>query len=352
MNTVILAVAGGRKTQTIVDACHLSDHKSLVIGYTISSQNELRRRIGEDGVRRNVEVTGWFSFLMQHIIRPYLPKLYSGARLTGLDFDGDPGRYATGQPRFLSPDGRAYKLHIARLAYDVLTASDGSALDRLHYIYDKIYIDEIQDLGGWDLEILKALLQSPVSITMVGDLRQALLATEIRDTKNKQYRGEGLIGWFRKMERKKVLAIEQRPITYRCNQAIADFSDEIFDRALGYGATVSASTESNEHTGIFRVTEADATAYARQFDALCLRTSAASGSHQPLPFINFGVAKGQTAPHVLIYPTGTIRTFLNSRKPLTGKSACGLYVAVTRAQHSVAFVTDRPLQGLTAWSPP
>lgn len=350
MSTVILAVAGGRKTQSIVDACQWDDSKRiLVVGYTISSQEELRRRIHQGRIRTHTEVTGWFSFLMQHLIRPYLPLLYRGTHLTGLNFDGDPGRYTTGLGRFLDHDGRAYRLHIAKLAYEVMEASDGAVMDRLGRIYDEIFIDEVQDLGGWDLEIIAALLASSIQVTMVGDLRQALLDTEVRDPKNSGFRGEKLINWFLAMENKKLLTIEHRPTTYRCNQAIAEFSDTIFDPTLGYQATESASPESHPHSGIFTVSEARATQYQATYDALCLRHSVSSGRALQLPFLNFGVAKGRTAPHVLIYPTQTIRTFLATRTPLNGRTACGLYIAVTRAQHSVAFVTNQPVEGLTDW---
>lgn len=350
MSTVVLAVAGGHKTQSIVDACQSDESKKvLVVGYTISSQEELARRIHQGRVRTHAEVTGWFSFLMQHLIRPYLPLLYPGTHLTGLNFDGDPGRYATGLARFMDHDGRAYKLHIAKLAYEVMKASQGAAMDRLGRIYEEIFIDEVQDLGGWDLEIIEALLTSPIQVTMVGDLRQALLDTEARDPKNSGFRGEKLINWFLAMENKNLLKIEHRPTTYRCNQAIAKFSDTIFEPTLGYQATQSASSESHSHSGIFTVSEELAAQYQATFDALCLRHSVSSGRALQLPFLNFGVAKGKTAPHVLIYPTQTIRTFLATRTPLDGRAACGLYIAVTRAQHSVAFVTNQPVQGLTDW---
>ncbi|WP_235736816.1 hypothetical protein [Nocardioides alcanivorans] len=76
MNRAILAVAGGRKTQSIVDDCKScpDDRRILVLGYTTASQDELATRIraaGADG--RRIEVMGWFAFLLQHLVRPYLP---------------------------------------------------------------------------------------------------------------------------------------------------------------------------------------------------------------------------------------------------------------------------------------
>jgi DNA helicase IV len=61
-----------------------------------------------------------------------------------------------------------------------------------------------------------------------------------------------------------------------------------------------------------------------------------------LPFRNFGKVKGLTFDRVLIYPTSTITRFLTSGTQLAPRTACGLYVAVTRAKHSVAFVVPDP----------
>lgn len=354
MNRVILAVAGGRKTQSIVDDCKScpSDRRILVLGYTTASQNELLTRIRATGVHgHRVEVMGWFAFLLQHLVRPYLPLLYEGRRLTGLNFDGDPGRYAKGVNRFLDNDDRAYMLHLAKLAHDVATASNGSAIDRLEHIYDEIYIDEVQDLGGWDLDIVELLLRTRLTITMVGDVRQALLSTNIRDPKNAQYRHEKISAWFQLMEHRKLLKIEQAPTTYRSSQIIATLSDSIFDPSLGYAATVSASAETHEHAGVFTVREAHAIAYARSHGALCLRHSSAVAKHLDLPFITFGLAKARTVDHVLIYPTAKALQFLGGGARLEGRGACALYVGVTRAKHSVAFITDQELPNLTAWTP-
>jgi DNA helicase-2/ATP-dependent DNA helicase PcrA len=55
---------------------------------------------------------------------------------------------------------------------------------------------------------------------------------------------------------------------------------------------------------------------------------------------NFGAAKGMTADHVVIFTTGDIRKYLQSRDPevLAAETRSKLYVAITRARHSVAFV--------------
>jgi hypothetical protein len=59
--------------------------------------------------------------------------------------------------------------------------------------------------------------------------------------------------------------------------------------------------------------------------------------------MNFGVAKGSTFERVLIFPTEPILKYLEDREPAALKSPEDLYVAVTRARFSVAFVVPRIL---------
>lgn len=355
-NHLVLAVAGGRKTQSIVQACvdSPSERKILVLGYTRASQDELVTRINVAApFKRNVEVMGWYALLLRHLIRPYLPLKYPGHRLTGLNFDGEPaaGRYAAGAARYLDAQDRAYQLHLSKLALDVMEVSRGAVIDRLQHIYDEIYIDEAQDLGGCDLDILESLFKSTIDVRLVGDMRQALLSTNVRDPRHRKYRFANLIDWFRLHEAGGLLSIEEQPESYRSNQVIADFSDSVFANRGQYSPTVSRSIVSHCHSGLFAVSPIDVPAYRQFFDPLCLRHGANSGGGLDLPYVSFGNAKGRTVPHVLIYPTAGIRSFLNKGTELEGRTACALYIAATRAQHSVAFILDGgDAPQLTAWS--
>lgn len=105
-----------------------------------------------------------------------------------LNFEGEPG-YVKGLTRFRDAEQRAYRRHLARLAHEVNAAATGAPIDRLSRLYDAIHIDEVQDLGGWDLDLLEVLMVSTIELNLVGDARQAVLSTNVRDQKNPQYRG-------------------------------------------------------------------------------------------------------------------------------------------------------------------
>lgn len=85
-NHLTLAVAGGRKTQGLVDHCKAlpTDRRVLVVTFTQTNQQELIRRLGSQvGNLHNLEVLGWYTFLLRHFAKPFLPFKFSGERVGG-----------------------------------------------------------------------------------------------------------------------------------------------------------------------------------------------------------------------------------------------------------------------------
>lgn len=354
MNRLRLAVAGGRKTQSIIEHCREASEgrRILVLTYTVRNQLEISNRLAPiRPLAAHMDVLGWFGFLIRHWIGPYLPCRFAGRRVAGLNFPGDPGQYARGEARYLDADGRAYMIHLAKLAIEVQGASGDSVLERLSRIYHEIHIDEAQDLTGWDLEVLAELLKSRIDVHMVGDLRQALLSTNPRDPKNSQFKGLKIKHWFDECQRRGLLDIEHQTTTWRSNQMIASFADAIFDPSWGFGPTTARNDATCGHDGLFAVDTGYVREYLRRYAPLCLRHSANSAKTLSLPFVNIGVAKGMSADHVLIAPTGPMIAYLRKQTQLADTPCCSLYVAVTRARHSVAFVSDNPdALGLPVWT--
>lgn len=357
MNRVTLAVAGSRKTQSIVDACAggTPGVRRLALTFTQAGQAELEGRFQKAcAPGTSPEVMGWFTFLLRHCIRPYLPLHFPEQRLRGLNFEGEPaaGRSAKGAARFFDATGRAYRLHLSKLAYDVSVASRGAVVDRLSNIYDEIYIDEVQDLTGCDLRIVEQLMKaSGIDVHMVGDVRQSVFDTNSRDPNLKQFRGVKMLDWFELHRASGLLDVHHSQETWRANQTIADFSDTLFSAKFRFEPTVSKQTEITGHDGVFAITETDAAAYISQFNPQALRESIAIARGVELPFHNFGKVKGLTFDRVVIYPGNTITAFLTKGTELKPKTACGLYVAVTRAKYSVAFVVPNPAAtGLIPWN--
>jgi len=299
---------------------------------------------------------GWYSFLIQHIIKPYLPDRYSGARVTGLHFvEGqDPSTYRSGLDRYLDDEGRVYSTRVGKLAVDVLRASGGSAIDRLERLWDEIYIDEVQDLTGNDLDVVEALLASSIDITLVGDVRQSIYSTSRSDQKNKQYSGLEKVIWFRTLRDRGVCELTEITDTWRCRQEIVDLADSVLPARLAFPATMSHESTETGHDGVFVVSSTDVGAYVTQWKPEVYRHSSQTKLPEAINVhvMNFGSVKGVTVERVLILPTEPIRQLLRRGTPLTDESASKLYVAITRARHSVAFIVDSVVEyPQPAWVP-
>lgn len=341
-NVLTLSVAGGRKTQGIVDHCAVlpAERRALIVTFTKSNQSELVERI-ERQVADNVEVSvwGWYTFLLRDFARPFFPFMFAGRKIEGFNFEGRPYRKASGIRRFLDANNNVYACELGRLANELVDKSNGALIHRLECIYDEILIDEIQDLSAHDWHILEALLSTSIDIKMVGDIRQSVLSTNPRSSMNKRYKYSDSIHWFRNQEKRGNLKIVEISNTWRCHQDIADFSDSIFPADRDFSKTRSLNTLETGHDGIFLVRERDAQEYlCRYVETQCLRHSASSGKKYDFDFMNFKVAKGRTFERVMIVPTKPISNFIRDNVHLESTPACAFYVAVTRAKQSVAIL--------------
>ena len=203
-------------------------------------------------------------------------------------------------------------------------------------IYTDIFIDEFQDLAGWDLELVEMLLRTKIRITLVGDPRQHIYSTN-PSPKNKQYLGIGMLSLIRDWEEKGLCLVEHTNSTYRCNQAICEFVNLLWP---GMKPMDSLCVQSIEHCGVFTVAEKVVDEYIDHFQPQILRYNIRFKTYGR-EALNFGVSKGLEFKRVLIIPTEPIKKYIK-----TGlfnhieKSRDKLHVAVTRAIYSVAFVYD------------
>jgi DNA helicase-2/ATP-dependent DNA helicase PcrA len=202
----------------------------------------------------------------------------------------------------------------------------------LERIYAHIFIDEVQDLVGYDLDVLDSLLVSGIKLILVGDPRQHTFATNI-GPRNKKYRGARLADWFAK--RADVCTFEPRNYSYRCNQAICDFADAIYPNLP---ATTSIDVAPTGHDGIFQVATEDVPGYIAEHHPVTVLRHDKNVDTAGLPAMNIGIAKGSTFDRVMIFPTKPMLKYLEDGDETKLKAPERLYVAVTRARFSVAFV--------------
>ena len=139
------------------------------------------------------------------------------------------------------------------------------------------------------------------------------------------------------MEKNEICAIEYHLICFRCNQTICDFADSIYP---SFPKTISHSNNTTGHDGLFVISLSQVGEYMRLYSPQILRYDKKTNCLD-YKALNFGASKGLTFERVLIFPNGPVKNLLK-----TGdfqhviKSGSKLYVAITRAKHSVAFVYD------------
>ncbi|QQM20554.1 UvrD-helicase domain-containing protein [Rhodococcus sp. P-2] len=342
---VRLAVAGSGKTQEIASRIEIQDSgvRSLALTFTVNGQNEIHSRISSNNSFSH-ETMGWFTFLLKHVVRPYLPAVFPNIITRGLcfvDSDSQIPKGRSGWRYYINDEHQPYSTRLGILAKKVLRAAKEAPIRRLEEIYDQIYIDEFQDLVGNDLVILEALMESSISVFITGDVRQSVLQTSRSDRLNHEYRGVNLVDWVRKKEKQQKCAVTYSNETSRFNQIIADFSDQIHDPKLTLPNTISTQTRETLHDGVFLLDSNSIQAYVDRWNPTILWSRSSQRTLPEAELMTFGASKGLTRDRILIIGTGSIKKWLKSKDLLLPKSASGFYVATTRARFSVAIAIDK-----------
>ena len=341
----IIAAAGSRKTEEIIDSALSADcRRVLITTYTSENQRQIIRRIEQKVgcVPERIVVAGWFSFLISQCAKPFQRAIVGQClRINGLNFTGRRNRFTprTSVSYYLDRNNDMYRDGVADFVVELNRRTGGAVVRRLESIFGHIFVDEVQDLVGYDLDILDMLLNSRIAITMVGDPRQHTFATNM-GPRNKQYRGIGLLKWF--SERRGVCHVEERSVSYRCNQQICDFADAIYPNLP---KTTSKGVERTGHDGVFLVPKRYAVRYFEMYRPVTVLRYSKRDNTLDLPAMNIGVSKGSTFDRVMIFPTEPMLTYLKDRDEKKLRSPEKLYVAVTRARYSVAFVVPDHLCG-------
>lgn len=270
----------------------------------------------------------------------------------GLNFKGRRNRFTkkTDLRYFIDGNSDLYRDAVSDFAIQLNATTNGAVVERLERVYTHIFIDEVQDLVGYDLDVLDLLFWSRINIMVVGDPRQHTFRTNLCP-RNKRYCGAGLAQWFCEREGQCQCSLETHNYSYRCNQAICDFADTVFP---GLQSTKSRDVPPSGHDGVFTVPASLLRDYLCDYGPVTALRYDKNADTIGIPATNIGVAKGSTHDRVIIFPTKPMLTFLKDGDASKLKSPEKLYVAVTRARFSVAFVVpdkwpNKPLRA-TAYS--
>ena len=185
-NNLISASAGSGKTKYLVDeALKILDQNVLITTYTDANEKEIRNKIINIKwyIPANITIQTRFSFLLQHGVRPYQSVMHDELfdKIVGFFMiEGVSGQYISEKKNFLwyyFKDFKVYSDKISKFVIAVDKETNGEVINRISRIFPNIFIDELQDLAGYDLNFLKLLLESRSKILLVWDPRQWTYST-------------------------------------------------------------------------------------------------------------------------------------------------------------------------------
>lgn len=167
---VIFAVAGSGKTTYIVKSLSKTE-RCLIITYTDANYNNLRQKILEhfDGYwPENIELMTYFRFLYRFCYKPFLADKY---RSLGICYLPNRTRVKQSDPLYFMTENRyLYSNRIGLLLKKEKVIPDIKS--RLKKYFDKLVIDEVQDIAGRDFNYLEQLMSTDMDMLFVGDFYQ------------------------------------------------------------------------------------------------------------------------------------------------------------------------------------
>ncbi|MCF6339596.1 MAG: AAA family ATPase [Sulfurimonas sp.] len=352
-NKLIIAGAGTGKTTFLVDEALKTSEEVLITTFTEANEKEIRKKFIEinNFIPNNVTIKTWFSMLIQHGVKPYQSYLFDKTTTGLLLVDKQSGlKYNGGKfPVYYKEEetekhyfSKSYKIYSDKLSKFVIKCnekSENAVFDRIDNIYNYIFIDEVQDLAGYDLEIIQQFFKISSNVILVGDPRQTTYKTH-HERLNAKYKDGKIKNYLEDKCKKIDYIIDEDTLncTYRNNKLICDFSLKLYPE---YKILESKQKESKEHLGIYFIKKKDVDKYLELYESIQLRDSRKTKINTNFNAMNIGESKGLGFDRVLIYPTKPfINWIINNDFDLKHASRSKLYVAITRARYSVGIIYD------------
>ncbi len=344
INKLLIAGAGTGKTTFLVKEALKIKSEVLITTFTEANEQEIRKKfIVQNGfIPNNITIKTWFSMLIQHGVKPYQSYLFNG-KINGMILVNQQSSQYISESNieqyYFTKDYKIYSDKLSKFVIKCNEKSKNAVFYRLSKIYSCIFIDEVQDLAGYDLEIIKNLFQTNSNIILVGDPRQTTYKTH-NERLNKKY-NDGKIKEYLKDKCKSInYEIDEKTLnySYRSNKYICKFSSKIYTE---YEELKSNQNDTKEHAGIFFIKKNDVNKYLEIYKPIQLRDTRKTKVNEKYKVINIGESKGLGFDRVLLYPTKPFMAWiLDSTKELKSTSKSKLYVAITRAKYSVGIIYD------------
>lgn len=338
-NKLIIAAAGSWKTTFIIDEALNKKGSVLITTFTEANEEEIKRKFIKKKwyIPKNITIQTWFSFLLQHWVRPYQWWIQDNRVNWIIPFDIKSPPYVSekNEKYYFSDNYNIYPDRISKFVIKCNKIHSWEVINRLSKIYNSIFIDEVQDLAWYDLDIIKLLFDSKSNILLVWDPRQVTYLTH-NERKYWKYKNWMIKKFIEEeyINTKKNCDIDNKSFnhSYRNNKTICDFSSKLYP---DFSIPISKQTTTTEHEWIFLIRSKDAGSYIKKYQPKSLRYKNVKNWE-----LTFWKSKWLWFDRVLIYPTKPIKDYLKDWDINKLTSIAKFYVALTRAKFSVWIVFE------------
>ncbi|RXJ84265.1 AAA family ATPase [Arcobacter sp. CECT 8985] len=333
---IIFAVAGAGKTTTIINKLSLEEN-SLIVTYTENNFINLKKKVIDKFgyLPTNIKIYTYFNFLYSFCYRPFLSnKLKS----KGIYFERELPEYServkdTKHLHYRDKTNRLYHNRIAKLL--VKTNVVENINERIEKYFDNMFVDEIQDFGGHDFNLLNFLTQANVNINFVGDFFQHTFDTS-KDGNVNQNLYKDLTKYIKRfVQMGLIIDTESLGKSYRCSSTICNFVKQ----KLG----VNIESHNDNTTNVFFIEEV--TRIKELFENNSIVKLFYQNSNKYNCFsMNWGKSKGQDHYNdvcIVLNPTTLKKYRDDTLLELPASTRNKLYVACTRCRGNLYLVDEK-----------
>lgn len=333
---IILAVAGAGKTTTIINKLSLEEN-SLIITYTENNFKNLKKRVIDKFgyLPDSIKIYTYFNFLYSFCYKPFLT---NRLKSKGINFKQEIPEYSkrvkdTNRLYYRDKTNRLYHNRIAKLLAkaDVIENIN----KRIEKYFNNMFVDEIQDFGGHDFNLLNFLTQANVNINFVGDFFQHTFDTS-KDGNVNQNLYNDLAKYIKRFEQMGLI-IDTRSLgkSYRCSSTVCNFVKEKLD--------VNIESHNDNTTNISYIEEISEIKEIFENNSIVKLFYQNSNKYNCFS-MNWGKSKGQDHYNdvCIVLNASTLKKYKeNNLLSLPASTRNKLYVACTRCRGDLYLVDEK-----------
>lgn len=334
---VVLSVAGSGKTSYIIDSLNL-ETRSLIVTYTENNINNIKSRVIKKYgyLPQNIYIMSYFTFLYKFC---YKPLLAYKRELDGIYWLTPPewtARMNRNDSRYyFHSSNRVYHNRLAKLLE--MQKVEGEISERINKYFDIVYIDEVQDFGGHDFNLLMHISENLTHMILVGDFFQHTFDTSRDGTTNINLYND-LSKYIGRLKSNGFIVDDNMlSKSYRCSPTVCRF---ITDKL-----TISISSHRDDVTQVKEVEEVNEIDCIVR-DPKIVKLFYQSHVNYNMTSLNWGASKGldDFTDICVVLNKKSYELFksgkLDELNPTTRNK---LYVACTRANRHLYFIEEKKL---------